>query len=50
MKAGEDVTDYIEHNILSFGQLPEGWSPVGLHFYENNQKSGSNGRIKYLQS
>ncbi|MBL7821272.1 MAG: hypothetical protein JNL65_11715 [Saprospiraceae bacterium] len=35
----KDVTDYIEHNILSFGQLPEGYgSPVGLHFYENNLK------------
>ncbi|MEM6736114.1 MAG: hypothetical protein AAF620_08605 [Bacteroidota bacterium] len=30
----EDITDYIEHNIASFGQLPTGYgSPVGLNGY-----------------
>lgn len=35
----KDVKDYIEHNILSFGQLPEGYgNSVGVTFYENNLK------------
>ena len=36
----KDVKDYIEHNILSFGQLPEGYgNSVGVTFYENNLKN-----------
>lgn len=36
----KDVKDYIEHNVLSFGQLPDGFGcSVGITIYENNLKN-----------
>ena len=35
----KDITDYIEYNYQSFGQLPSGYgSPVGLHIYLSQLK------------
>ena len=35
----KDITDYIDYNISSFGQLPEGYgNPVGLTHYLGNLK------------
>ncbi len=32
----EEITDYLEYNILSFGQLPKPYGVVGLQQYERN--------------
>ena len=45
----KDITDYLEANVSSFGQLPAGHgNPVGLNFYLGYLKSAFESRLKEI--